>query len=70
MVGGSIVFTFSFLILVAFWTNCKGDDMCVLCLPLVTFIMFCINIWGAVVVFGKLNAYTLGVSPNFEITVA
>jgi hypothetical protein len=55
MVGGSIVFTFSALTLIALWTPCKGDDICVLCLfPLVTFIMFCINIWGAAVVFGKL----------------
>ena len=53
MVGGSIVFTFPALMLVALWTNCTEDDICLLLL-LFTCIMFCINIWGAVVVFGKL----------------
>ena len=66
MVGGSIVFTFSALTLVALWTPCKEDDICVLCLfPLVTFIMFCINIWGATVVFGKLKPL-LNANQNFK----
>ena len=57
MVGGSIVFTFSALTLVALVvTCCKEDDICVFYLfLLVTFIMVCINIWGAAVVFGKLK---------------
>ena len=55
MVGGSIVFTFPALMLVALWTNCTEDDICLLLL-LFTCIMFFINIWGAVVVFGKLWA--------------
>ena len=54
MVGGSIVFTFPALMLVALWTNCTEDDICLLLL-LFTCIMFCINIWGAVVVLGKLR---------------
>ena len=66
MIGGSIVFTFSALTLVALWTPCKEDDICVLCLfPLVTFIMFCINIWGAAVVFGKLKPL-LNTHQNFK----
>ena len=55
MVSGSIVFTFSALTLVALLTPCTEDDICLLLLfPIVAFIMFCINIWGAVFVFGKL----------------
>ena len=53
MVSGSIVFTFPALMLVTLWTNCTEDDILLLLL-LFTCIMFCINIWGAVVVFGKL----------------
>ena len=41
MISGSIVFSFSALTLVALWTPCTEDDICLLLLfPIVAFIMF------------------------------
>ena len=59
MVAGGILFTLEVLVILAACTPCEADDIIVFCLiPLVALTMFAVNIWGSVVVFGKLNEYT------------
>ena len=58
MVAGGIITTLEILALIACCTPCTGDDKFVNWLsPVVSFTMFCVTIWGSVVVFGKLNEY-------------
>ena len=58
MVAGGIITTLEIVALIAYCTPCTGDDKFVKWLsPLVSFTMFCVTIWGSVVVFGKLNEY-------------
>ena len=58
MVAGGIITTLNLLSLIASLTPCDRDDKIVAGLsPLVAIAMFAVSIWGAVVVFGKLNEY-------------
>ncbi len=58
MVAGGIITILETLELIAYCTKCTEDDTFVTWLsPLVSFAMFCVNIWGSVIVFGKLNEY-------------
>ena len=58
MVAGGIITTLNILTLLASLTPCDRDDKIVAGLfPLVAIAMFAVSIWGAVVVFGKLNEY-------------
>ena len=58
MVAGGIITTLEILSLIANCTPCAGDDTVIKYLtPLVSITMFCVSIWGSVVVFGKQNEY-------------
>ena len=59
MVAGGILLTLEVLALLASLTPSNDDDNIVIGFvqPLVSIAMFAVNIWGSVVVFGKLNKY-------------
>jgi NAD/NADP transhydrogenase beta subunit len=58
MVAGGIITTLNILTLIASLTPCDRDDKIVAGLsPIVAIAIFAVTIWGAVVVFGKLNEY-------------
>ena len=58
MVAGGILLTLEVLALLASLTPSTNDDDIVAGLTLLVLIaIFAVNIWGSVVVFGKLNKY-------------
>ena len=59
MVAGGILFTVEVLAFLASLTPSSDDDDIVIAfvMPIVLIAMFAVNIWGSVVVFGKLNKY-------------